>query len=475
MINRQGSSQLSAIVLKALGVFGTSEGLAMLCGVVRTKLVALWIGASGVGLFGLFNSVVEMLGALTQTGIRNSAVRQIASGTDDVRKQMSIFVARRLCVMLGIGTGVLCAALSRVLSDISFGNSDYWWAFCWLGVSIIINSVTAIESGVLQGLHRLSAIARASVSGSILALGVSVPILYFLRIDGIVPVILAYSVCIFCSYWWHRSKEKVNIGNADKKELTAIRNNMLRFGIYLTASSFVVWCVNYLLMSYINHQGGETEMGYFQCGYTLIIKYMGVAFSAIGMEFFPRLSQALGRGFTRANVFVNHEIYVMLSIVSAAGCLLAAFAPWVVTLLYSADFMPAVPYVVVAMLGCVWRCVSWCMGYMIVAKGEGGIYMALEVCSGLICLALSIGGYWLMGMQGLGWAFALWYLVYAIAVYITVHKRYGYRMPKATAEWMIVCMAVTAGVVWLSMSVSMWCAAVVSVGMCALSVRMLRR
>lgn len=475
MTNRPTSSRLSALVLKALGVFGTAEGLAMFCGVVRTKLVALWIGATGVGLFGLFNSVVEMLGALTQTGVRNSAVRQIASRQDEAGKKASIFVARRLGVVLGIVTGVLCAALSVVLSEISFGNSDYWWAFCWLGLSIAINSVTAIESGVLQGMHRLSSIAKASVSGSVLALCVSVPILYFWRVNGIVPVILAYSICIFGSYWWRRYKEKINVKDTDKAELTASSNDMLRFGIFLTASSFVVWCVNYLMMSYINHSGGETEMGYFQCGYTLIIKYMGVAFSAIGMEFFPRLSQAMNQGRQRANVFVNHEIYVMLCVVTSLGCLLAAFAPWVVKILYSADFMPAVPYVILAMLGCVWRCVSWCMGYMIVAKGDGGTYMMLETASGLMCLVLSVAGYAVLGMAGLGWAFAVWYLLYAVSVYVIVHKRYGFRMPKATCQWTGVCLAIVAIVVWLAMCVAMWCAAIVAVGMCAVSVKMLRR
>ena len=475
MTNKPTSSRLSALVLKALGVFGTAEGLAMFCGVVRTKLVALWIGATGVGLFGLFNSVVEMLGALTQTGIRNSAVRQIASQQVEAGKHTSIFVARRLGVILGIGIGVLCAVLSVVLSEISFGNSDYWWAFCWLGVSIAINSVTAIESGVLQGMHQLSAIAKASVSGSVLALRVSVPMLYFWRINGIVPVILAYSVCIFGSYWWHRYKEKISTSDSEHSEKVASRNDMLRFGIFLTASSFVVWCVNYLLMSYINHNGGETEMGYFQCGYTLIIKYMGVAFSAIEMEFFPRLSQAMGEGRHRTNVFVNHEIYVMLCVVASLGCVLAAFAPWVVELLYSADFMSAVPYVILAMLGCVWRCVSWCMGYMIVAKGDGRLYMILEIASGMMCLALSAGGYALMGLTGLGWAFAVWYLIYAASVYAIVHKRYGYRMPKATCQWVWICMAIVAVVVWLAMCVAMWSAAIVAVGMCIISVKMLRR
>lgn len=450
------SSRLSALVLKALGVFGTAEGLAMLCGLVRTKLVALWVGAAGVGLFGLLNSVVEMLGALTQSGVRNSAVRQIASRHDEESRNVSIFVGRRLALALGILLGMLCAALSPLLSYMSFGNNSYWWAFCCLGVCILFNSLTAMESGVLQGVHKLASIAKASVSGSVLALTVSVPLLYVWRIDGVVPVIVAYSVSMLVCYWWQRHKSKFNKDAVDHTEYVESSKDMLRFGVYLTASGFVVWAVNYILMSYLNNHGGEQQLGYFQCGYTVVVKYMGVVFSAIGMEFFPRLSQALGRGVKRGSVFVNHEIYVMLCVVVALSCMLAALAPVVVRLLYSGEFLPAVPYIMLAMLGCVGRCVSWCMGYMVVAKGDGRVYMAMETASGALCLLLSIAGYNTGGLEGLGWAFAAWYMIYALMVYAVVRMRYGYRMSGATAWWMICCMVLVGVTVWLAMTVSVW-------------------
>lgn len=450
------SSRLSAMVLKALGVFGTAEGLAMLCGLVRTKLVALWVGAAGVGLFGLFNSVVEMIGALTQSGLRNSAVRQIASRHDGPGRQVSIFVGRRLALVLGLLLGVLCACLSPVLSYMSFGDNSYWWGFCWLGVCILFNSLTAMESGVLQGVNRLAAIAKASVSGSLVALFVSVPMLYVWRIDGVVPVILAYSVSMFVCYWWQRYRTRFDTSDANHSEYIGSSKDMLRFGLYLTASGFVVWVVNYILMSYVNNHGGGQQLGYFQCGYTVVVKYMGVVFSAIGMEFFPRLSQAMGRGAKRVSVFVNHEIYVMLCVVVGLSCVLAALAPVVVRLLYSSEFLPAVPYIMLAMLGCVGRCVSWCMGYMVVAKGDGHVYMAMETASGLLCLGLSIAGYHLMGLSGLGWAFAVWYLLYAVIVYMVVRCRYGYRMSSATAWWVALSMVLISLTVWLAAAVSVW-------------------
>ena len=63
---------MTRVILKAMGIFGGVQVLNILCSVVRTKLVALWIGPLGVGLFGLFNQALEMINVATNLGVRNS-------------------------------------------------------------------------------------------------------------------------------------------------------------------------------------------------------------------------------------------------------------------------------------------------------------------------------------------------------------------------------------------------------------------
>jgi len=49
---------LTASVMRAMTLFSGTRVLILLCSVVRIKLVALWIGAAGVGLFGIYNSFI---------------------------------------------------------------------------------------------------------------------------------------------------------------------------------------------------------------------------------------------------------------------------------------------------------------------------------------------------------------------------------------------------------------------------------
>ena len=59
-------------------MFGGVQVVSNICSVVLNKLVAVWIGPAGMGLFSIFNSAIDMLRSGTSLGLRTSAVRDIA-------------------------------------------------------------------------------------------------------------------------------------------------------------------------------------------------------------------------------------------------------------------------------------------------------------------------------------------------------------------------------------------------------------
>ena len=77
-VGQHPANSLTAKVLKALSIFAGIECLTMLCAVVRTKLIALWIGAAGVGVISLINSNLELLKSILLLNVNQSAVQKIA-------------------------------------------------------------------------------------------------------------------------------------------------------------------------------------------------------------------------------------------------------------------------------------------------------------------------------------------------------------------------------------------------------------
>ena len=86
---------LSARVLKAMSVFGGVQMSTILCGIVKVKLIAMWLGPAGVGLFGIFNGAVDMVSSISQLGVRSSAVRDIAAARHSSSVGVTVTVVRR--------------------------------------------------------------------------------------------------------------------------------------------------------------------------------------------------------------------------------------------------------------------------------------------------------------------------------------------------------------------------------------------
>lgn len=410
----------------AAAVFGGVEMMNLLCSVVRTKLVALWIGTAGVGLFGLYNSVVEMFATLAQMGIRSSGVKEIAGAPASLRRTV-IYVVRRYGFYLSMAGLLLTAVCSPLLSYVAMGTVRYWWVFAVLSVAVMCNVLQMTTSAVLQGVHRIGRIARAAGIATVVSLALAVPMLYVWRLDAVLPVVVLYSVVSVICYYAMRHRENAPEPLPESAQQRLIAASVIRLGAYLTVSGFATWLVSYIVISFMNHAGGETLMGYYQSGFTLSVRYAGIVFAAMGMEYFPRVARAASRSERSAAVMVRYQCVVTVFVITVLASLMAALAPWVVELLYSRSFGPIVPLVVLAAPGLLFRGVSWCMSYMVMARGDGRVFLLCELASGAICIGLNVACYYAWGVPGIGVSFTLWYLAYMLMVGSVCVRHYGFR------------------------------------------------
>lgn len=82
------------------------------------------------------------------------------------------------------------------------------------------------------------------------------------------------------------------------------------------------------------------------------------------------------------------------------------------------------PFVALASTGLAFRAASFCMAYVILAKGDGRIYVVTEFISAAAYLLLNILLFEEYGFAGLGAAYIAWYICYTAIVYAVYHFRY---------------------------------------------------
>lgn len=470
-VKRQG---MSARIIKTMGLFGGVQGLVLLCGVVRTKLVALWIGAAGVGLFSIYNSAIDLVVTVAMLGIAASAVRDIAAAPEGMKNLMARAALRWGWVLGAVGA-VAIAAMAPVFSRHSFGDDSHAWAFIALAAAVMMNSLTSIRSGIMQGLKEYRRMARASMWGTAAGVALSAPLFYFLRVDSIVPAILIFSAAMLVptAMAMPRLRSDEPLG---WRQTLSLGRGFIILGAYITLSQATSYCVNYLFASWLSTTASVDEVGFYQAGFNLFNRYAGLIFAAIGVEYFPRLSMAADRR-RRVEVFVNHESMLILWLILPLTTLFIIAGPLLVRLLYSEAFLPIVPMISAGIIGVTLRGLSWCIAFTILARGDGLLYLVSEVSSALVCLGLNIAGYRLGGLTGLGISYTVWYAVYLAIVAVIYLRRYGLRINRSV--WWLTGACLATGslmalteIAWPALEPLNWAAAAASV---VVSGRALRR
>lgn len=469
----QMTGGISRHVLKVMGLFGGVRMLQIVFGVVRTKLIAVWLGPAGVGLFGIFNGATETVRTLTQLGMRSSAVRDIAgSSPDNVGGIVS--VVRRWGLMLGVLGVVVMALLSPLLSRFTFDSSGMTPAYLGLGAALFFLSVAGAEEAVLQGTGRLRNLAKASVWGAAAGLVFSVPMYYFWGLDSVVPSIVVYSAVTCGALLVFRArglKGSVSIGLPQTFEAG---KRFIVLGIYMTAADFLAQAMSYVFIAWLNNRGGDAEVGFYQAGYTMVNRYVGLIFMSLATEYYPRLAR-VATSRLRLSVFVAHETALILLLLLPAITLFMSMAPWLVRLLYDRSFEPAVPFIVLAMTGIVLRGVSYCMSYVILAKGDGRTFLLTESVSAVAGLALNIVCYLRWGLAGLGVSYTLWYLLYVVIVGRVYFSRYRLGLPRGVIWFACIAVAVTIVSVVLALLAGSLCVLPVALTVGCLSLIRLRK
>ena len=444
-----GNGNISRRAMKAMGLFGGVQVMGILCSIVRTKLVAMWIGPVGIGLFGLFNNALEMISTGTNLGIRSSSVRDISQAHDSTTPGLvakMVAVVRKWSLWLGLFGALVTLMLAPLLSELTFGDQSHLWGFVALSVAVLLGAITNGEYAVLQGSARLKRLASVTLWGTLTGLAVSIPLFYLLRELSILPSILAYAMALTAFAWLFRNKEYAN-PQLSRRETFDMGKGFVKLGIFMTLGNFASILASYAFNAWLNMNAGTEAVGFYQAGYTLINKYTGLILTALGMEYYPRLSK-VANSRLRLRAFVSQEINVAIAVMAPVVALFILLRELVVWILYTPEFNVILTFVSWGMIGTVLRTLSWCLAFTILAKGDGKTYLWTEVASAIINLVLNIVFYRWWGLTGLGIAFLVSYLLYTAIVAVVYFKMYRLSVSLGCLVNLLWTLAVASVVMW---------------------------
>ena len=430
-------------ILKGTSIFGGVQVFNILISAIRLKFVAMILGPAGMGIAGLFTTVSTTIQQFASLGLNLAIVKEVGQSKDDESRLADILAAIRPMILLSAILGALiCMLFPSLLSSLTFGNPSFTGSFMLLSGAVFFSIAGAALMSVLQGLHAIKPLSKATLVGSIIGLIVGVPLYWLLGINGIVPslVVLAFSTCA----WYFMSLMntlKVSASQWHKEIHLPLLKRVLSMGLILISNDLFLSLVNYLVNVYIRCYGGMDEVGFFQSCNTMTSQYSAIVFTAMAMDYLPRLSAVSGDN-KRMCEAVNRQMEVVGLLIAPIACAVIFVAPFVIQILQTEKFLIATPLLRLLALAVVVRALMYPLGYIVFAKDNRKLFFWMEsVGANLLTLILTCGGYHLFGLNGLGYAAIIDCMV-CLCVYIVVnHHLYGYKLTPTAFSIMILSLA----------------------------------
>lgn len=419
--------------LKTTGLFGGVQIYQILIRIISAKFVAILLGPAGMGINGLLQSTTSIISSVSGLGLGTSAIRDMSvsySSHDKNQFFRTLSIFRHLVWYTGMLGFLVCLVGAPLWSKISFGNYDYTIAFALIAVTLLFTQITSGQNALLQSTRNFKLMAKSTLIGSTIGLFLNIPLYYFWGYKGIVPSILAASVASLAlsTYFSHKvPSEKVQLSH---KEVMHEGRNMLNMGFFLMLQGFFELLCGYLVRIYISHTGTLTDVGLYNSGFTLVNTYVGMVFTAMATEYYPRLSSYSNdrQKFTTA---INQQIEISLLLIGPLISLFLVFGDVAVVVLLSHKFLPITWMINWAMLAVFFRAGSNSIAFAFLAKADTRSFWLNELIANIVILIFNLLGYYLYGLTGLGLSYLAGYLYYDLQVIVTTKLRYGYVMDLA--------------------------------------------
>lgn len=419
-------------ILKSSALIGGSSMVNIAIGIVRTKVMALLLGPGGVGLMGMYGSIADLAVNVASMGINSSGVRQIAEaeGSGDAsRIARTVTVLRRTAVLLGvIGVGLLVLFAGPV-SNVTFGDTQYSSAVGLLSVAVFFRCVSAGQGALIQGMRRISDLAKMGILGSTIGTMISIPLVYVLREDGVVPSLIAIAAVGVLTSWWYSRKIRVPFSAMRLPDVIQEASALLKLGFAFMASGLMMMGAAYAIRVLVLRVAGFEAAGLYQSAWALGGLYVGFILDAMGTDFYPRLT-AVAQNDAACNRLVNEQAYVSMLLAGPGIIATISLAPLVIALFYSTKFFAAVEVLRWLCLGMALRIISWPMGFIVLAKGAQQFFFWSELAWTVVYLGLA----WVcineFGLNGAGMAFCGAYAFHVLMVVAIARRLSGYRWSK---------------------------------------------
>jgi antigen flippase len=431
-------TDLALRMLWVTAAMGLSAGAVLVLAALRTKLVAVELGPTGVGSLALLVSFIGFASLVAELGIGNSAVREIAApqGRDSDGERDAVRFALRVSagVLSIVGAGVVAVAAGPIARDVLHGPNliDETRVSA---VALAAGVVGAAAMAELRGFRQVRMLALLPPLAALVST-LATLVAWATSINLLSVVIVAPPVCIAAFGLASLKRLPPLPKRLPLAVVAAGARRLITLGLAFVLNAGIAALGALLLRLLINRRLGTSDTGEFQAAFAVASAAVSFLFAALATDYMPLLSRTAddARSLNRA---ANTQLLVAVLVAAPGVTVLIAGAPAVVAVLYSSAFHDTAKLLRIMLLGDFLRLAAWTVGYILIARRARRLFVATELLYNtllVLATALLIPG---LGLEATAVAYVLAQVASLAWTLVFAHSTSGFRLSLTNVRYLV--------------------------------------
>jgi PST family polysaccharide transporter len=413
---------LASDLIKVSVLNGISTVIKMMTGLVSIKIVSTVIGPAGIALLGQLNNFTNIILVFSNGGI-NSGITKYLSEYSKSENRYKPFLGTGFWISVIfsaiLGLGMILAA--KPLSLWILHDAGYKYVFYVFGVTIILYSLNAYITAIINGFKDYRSYIIASILGSIVSLCFSVFLaLRFGLIGALISAVTFQSVVFFLTVLIVRKSSWFNwktITDSFDREAAV---KLGKFSLMALISAITVPGSQMIVRDYITWYRSIHEAGLWEGMNRLSIMYLFVVMTSMSVYYVPRLSEIKDKAEMRKEVLTVYKLMVPFLIFSII--VIYVLRDFIINLLFSSEFMGMNQLFTFQLLGDFLKMCGWLLGSILIAKAMTRIYIIMELVNFVNITVLSYFAVKWQGAWGATVAYSITHAIYLVCLLFVFRK-----------------------------------------------------
>lgn len=410
-------------LFKVFSLNSVSVVIRVLGGLITSKIIAKFLGPSGLALIGNQRNFLSITDSVSTLGFQNGIIKYVAEfekNETKLNEVLSTLFFSILGLVIILGTVLFFSA--DYFSLFFLKNPEHQWVFKVLAFALPWYAGNIIITSVLNGLSKYKQVIKVNIAGNITGVLLSAFLTWQYSIEGALLAITLTPAIMFVFSFLMLKKQLPGFGYIDFSFFNpGVLKNFFSYSLMALVTVVMGALVSLYIRNSIISQYGENEAGYWEAVNRISTYYLMFVSTLLTVYFFPKLSKALTNKETQ-KVFFSYYKTVM-PLFGIALIFIFLIKRFIITILLSDEFLPMSELFVWQLTGDFLKACSLILGYEFFAKKMTKAFIITELLSFAVLYITATFFIQSFGAQGAVMAHTFTYAIYLLVLTFFFRKK----------------------------------------------------